>query len=260
MKQAIVFDLDNTLMAGANESGIKDENGLYPIVSRVNLEKMLEEITKLKGLNPDLDVLIWTTATSKWAKKFIETMPEKYREMFDFDKNVIHRENQLRPKPGSAEEVIYLTQRSNKAITILDYDRIILVENNNMEYILLQNLFEGKYLTEEEKKICTANPNLQKDIRFIKVPNFDENDANAVVLSMKPEHEEEHNQIIELLGKDPTLLLVAEEVKKIVSSEKKSGLHEVNLKVRDEYKKYLNEKDSDDNFSLLSKYERSRGR
>ena len=138
-KKVIILDMDNTLINGIN----KTDNETI-IILRPNLDKLIIKLREAK--KKGIDVVLCTTAKELWVHKFFSLKPE-FKFLFD---KLFTRDNEEDWMNYSEEEypLEYKARSENinieylKPVTTFGYNSILFIDDNKMEGIRLQILFE----------------------------------------------------------------------------------------------------------------------
>lgn len=136
--KAIVLDLDETLVHGYCNDKIEI------MLLRPNIDKLIEKLQQVKEQN--IDIILCTTSRNSWVNKFLELKPI-FKYIFDriytrdneeewryFDKKIFPLEYGAKCQNINLE---YL-----KPITTFGYDQLLYIDDNKLEEIRLQILFE----------------------------------------------------------------------------------------------------------------------
>lgn len=150
-KKAIILDMDNTLI-----NGVKRTDNENVMILRPNLDELICKLKKAK--DNGIDIVLCTTSREEWVNRFFLLKPEfktLFNKLFtrDNEKEWMNYSEERYPLEYNARSK-NINLEYSKPVTTFGYDSILFIDDNKIEEVRLQILFE---LTENK---------LEKDVTF----------------------------------------------------------------------------------------------
>ena len=154
-KKAIIIDMDETLEHGIYQNKYDIGNGMIMLL-RPHLDELITKIREAK--KQGIDIILCTTARTEWVERFLKLKPE-FREIF---KKIYNRDNEEEWRNFNIHKYPLEFKAKNeninleslKPITTFGYDSVLFIDDNKIEELRLEILFE-----------ITKNK-LQKDVTY----------------------------------------------------------------------------------------------
>lgn len=156
IKKAIVLDMDETLETG------DIINNKQIMILRPNLDNLIAKLKEAK--KQGIVIILCTTACDEWVEKFLTLEPD-FRTLFD-KKYTRNNENEWRNFSKEKYPLEYAAKNKNinlealKPVTTFGFDSILYMDDNKLEGIRLQMIYE------------MSEHKLEKDVTFYSVPRL----------------------------------------------------------------------------------------
>lgn len=227
IKEAIVLDLDETLIHSYNE----DDTSI--MIIRPNLDKLEKKLLEVKSLN--IDIILCTTSKSEWVNRFFKIKPV-FKKIFDKiysrdNENIWRKFNEIDYPIEYGAKMKNINLEYLKPITTFGYNKILYIDDNKLEEARLKILYE------------ISNNCLNSDVTYFSGFKFYRKNniwQEIIKFNKKVSDNKYIEDYLEIEKENPGCEMIIESIEYFMNKSFKSGLTVLDKIFTKEYSRYEN--------------------